>query len=161
MQNGKEMLSLNSSGISVITNNRTISRGLFAPYQQQAHDFNNLLQNDMTRELYNQYNILEERAVLCMKAKDKALEEMTRKSGEMEIRLRNALAEVEFLRKVSDQKSALCRDLAERLLKVRRREFSTTERNFAEEAQSSTGDNGDCVADTAGTRRCKRRRSMK
>lgn len=46
MQGGPEELSFNRSTgtFGVITNNRTISLGLFDPYKQQALDFNNLVQ---------------------------------------------------------------------------------------------------------------------
>lgn len=115
----------------------------------------------MTRELCSQLRSLEERAVFCMNIKDKVIEDMKRQSGEMEFRLRKASAEAEFWRKMSVQKTELCKDLAGRLLKVKKRDMSMkgiVERNMAEEAESSTGDNEDDVVDTARTRVCKRRR---
>ncbi|CAH2077757.1 unnamed protein product [Thlaspi arvense] len=134
---GKEDLVLSSSGISVITNNPTISLGLSAPYQQQALDLNNMLHNEMTKQLYDhQLKIMGERAVLYMQAKDKALEEATRKCRAMEIHLSEVLDEVATWKTLSDQKTALCRDLASRLLKMRREMAKTTGRTFVEEEQA-------------------------
>lgn len=115
----------------------------------------------MTIQLCTQLNLLEERTALHIKVKDNFIEETTRKCGEIEIRLRKALAEAQFWKKLSDQKTVLCNDLAARLLKVRKREMSAkmvVERGFVEEAESSTGENGDDVVDKARTRMCKRRR---
>ena len=164
MQGGPENLSFNSSTgtFGVITNNRTISLGLFAPYKQQALYFNNLVQNHQKIiEMHNQYKALEERAVFCLKAKDKALEDMTRRSGEMEAKLKKALAEAEFWKKSLEENRAVSSDLAGRLLEIKRKESKTkvlARRDLAEEAESSTGENSDNVLDTARTRRYKRRR---
>ena len=163
MQGGPENLTFNraTGTFGVITNNRTVSLGLFAPYKQQALDFNNLVQNQQKIELHNQYKALEERAVFCLKAKDKALEDMTRRSGEMEAKLKKALAEAAFWKKSLEENRAVCSDLAGRLLEIKRKERETkvvAGRKFAEEAESSTGENSDNVLDTARTRRCKRRR---
>ncbi|XP_010416496.1 PREDICTED: uncharacterized protein LOC104702341 [Camelina sativa] len=167
MQGAQEDLTLS---LSITPVNRIVSQkpqpsvmplGLVAPYHQQAFDINHMLQNQMTRELCTQLRSMEERAVFFMKLKDKAIEDMRKHSVEMDIRLRKALAEVEFWRKTSDEKSDLCRDLAGRLLKVRKRERAMKgidENNAAEEAESSTGENGDDPFDTARTRLCKRRR---
>ncbi|WZZ33763.1 uncharacterized protein LOC111202609 isoform X2 [Brassica napus] len=162
MQGGPEKLSFNRSTgtFGVITNNPTISLGLLDPYKQQAVNFNNL-NHQKTLELHNQYKALEERAVFCLKAKDKVIEEMTRKSLAKEAQLKKALAEAEFWKKSLEQKSAVCSDLAGRLLEIKRRETKTkvvAERKYAEEAESSTGENSDNVLDTARTRGCKRRR---
>ena len=157
-------MSFNSSTgtFGVITNNPTISLGLFDPYKQQALDFNNLVQNHQkTIELQNQYKALEERAVFCLRAKDRALEDMTRKSSAMEAQLKKALAEAEFWKKSLEQNRAVCSDLAGRLLEIKRKEGASkvlAERKFVDEAESSTGENSDNVLDTARTRRCKRRR---
>lgn len=115
-----------------------------------------------TIELQNQYKALEERAVFCLKAKDKALEDMARRSGETEAKLKKALAEAEFWKKSLEENRAVCSDLAGRLLEIKRKESNKTKvsagRKLAEEAESSTGENSDNVLDTARTRRCKRRR---
>ncbi|CAH8284845.1 unnamed protein product [Eruca vesicaria subsp. sativa] len=167
MQGGPEKLTFDRSTgtFGVITNNQTISLGLFDPYKQQALDFNNLVQNHQkTIELHNQYMALEERAVICLKAKDKVIEDMTRKSSAMEAQLKKALAEAEFWKKSLEQKSAVCSDLAGRLLEIKRKETKSkvlAEIKFANEAESSTGENSDNVLDTARSRRCKRRRLLK
>ncbi|XP_010471730.1 PREDICTED: uncharacterized protein LOC104751477 [Camelina sativa] len=165
MQGVQDDLSLS---LSITPANRTVSQkppvmplGLVAPYHQQAFDVNHMLQNQMTRELCTQLRSLEERAVFFMKLKDKAIEDMRKHSVEMDICLRKALSEAEFWRKTSVEKSDLCKDLAGRLLKARKREramIGIDENNAAEEAESSTGENGDDVFDTARTRLCKRRR---
>lgn len=79
----------------------------------------------------------------------------------MEAKLKKALAEAEFWKKSLEQNRAVCSDLAGRLLEIKRKETKTkvlAGRKFAEEAESSTGENSDDVLDTARTRRCKRRR---
>ncbi|KAG7590278.1 hypothetical protein ISN44_As07g024610 [Arabidopsis suecica] len=162
MQEPQTKLSLSVTPVNgTVPQNPAIPLGLIAPYHQQANDINHMLQNQMTRELYGQLRSLEERAVFCVRVKDKVIEDMKKKCGEMEIRTRKALAEAEFWRKMTNQKTDLCKDLAGRLLEMKKKEKVTRrlgERDMAEEAESSTGDNVDDVVDTARTRLCKRRR---
>ncbi|XP_010428637.1 PREDICTED: uncharacterized protein LOC104713250 [Camelina sativa] len=165
MQGAQEDLSLS---LSITPVNRPVSQkppviplGLVAPYYQQALDINHMLQNQMTRELYTQLRSLEERAVYFMRLKDKAIEDMRKQTAEMNLRLRQARTEAELWKKMAVEKSELCRDLAGRLLKVRKRERGMNgidENNAADEAESSTGENAADVLHTARTRLCKRRR---
>ncbi|AAF26756.1 hypothetical protein AtNW77_Chr1g0077671 [Arabidopsis thaliana] len=164
MQETQTKLSLSVTPVNAnapLPQNPAIPLGLIAPYHQQAKDINHMLQNQMTRELYGQLRSLEERAIFCVRVKDKVIEDMKKQCGEMEIRTRKALAEAEFWRKMTNEKTDLCRDLAGRLIEMKKRERATRRlgvREMAEKAESSTGDNGDDVVDTARTRLCKRRR---
>lgn len=149
------------------------------------------MQNDVTRELYDEFKRLENRAVYCLREKDKVLEEATRKSRkmedslmqaladvhslkdkeieeanrknrEMEAALRQALADVNSWKAVANQQTALGQDLAKRLYDKRKKEIADkriAEERFAEDAESSTGENGDDDddEDTAWTRMFKRR----
>ncbi|XP_023644049.1 uncharacterized protein LOC17894463 isoform X2 [Capsella rubella] len=163
MEENHDMLALS---LSVTPVNRTVSHkppmmplGLVSPYHQQALNVNHM--NQVTRDLCTQLRNVEERAVYFMKVKDKTIEDMKKQSAEMELRLRKALSEAEFWKKTSDEKTELCRDLAGKLLQVRKREKSKKvipEQNEAEEAESSTGENGDDELNTASIRLCKRRR---
>ncbi|EOA33815.1 hypothetical protein CARUB_v10021289mg [Capsella rubella] len=165
MEENHDMLALS---LSVTPVNRTVSHkppmmplGLVSPYHQQALNVNHMVQNQVTRDLCTQLRNVEERAVYFMKVKDKTIEDMKKQSAEMELRLRKALSEAEFWKKTSDEKTELCRDLAGKLLQVRKREKSKKvipEQNEAEEAESSTGENGDDELNTASIRLCKRRR---
>ncbi|CAA7042572.1 unnamed protein product [Microthlaspi erraticum] len=166
-----------SSGVGVISLNPTFSVGLVSPYYQQASDVNKMLQNDVTRELYREFKRLQNRAVYCLREKDKVLgeanikskrmedslmqavfdvhatknkeiEEANRKNREMEVSLRQALADVKSWKAVAVnaiQQNALGQDHSKRLHEKRKRE--TEERNaykrFAEDNESSTGENGD------------------
>ncbi|CAN8240119.1 unnamed protein product [Cochlearia groenlandica] len=110
----------------------------------------------MTKGLYNQFNLLEERAVACMKEKDKALQAMMMTCQEMEIRLKKVVEEAETWKNISNDKTALCEELSTRLLKMKKKQKAktTTERKIDDDdddAESSTGENGV-------TMMCKRRR---
>ncbi|VVA95432.1 unnamed protein product [Arabis nemorensis] len=152
---------INASSVNeLVTKNPMLSPpGLFAPYQQQKHYINNMFQSRMTIELCTQLNLLQERSALCIKARDTFIEEAIEKNRETEMRLKKALAEVEFWKKSSHEKTVLCNDIASRLLTLKKREMrrkKVSERDLAEEAESSSGDNGDDDdLDTASSLMCK------
>ncbi|KFK42026.1 hypothetical protein AALP_AA2G202500 [Arabis alpina] len=163
MQETKENSSRNVSTVLALTSHQPIAShpGVWGYYQQLLHDSFNVLQGQTTMDLCNQLTIVKERLALCVKERDNFVEVAVRKNREMEMRMNKAIAEAKFWKKSSDEKVDLCHELASRLRILKKGELKkrkVSDRKFADEAESSTGDNGDDDVDTANTRMCKRRR---